>query len=159
HFPVLLDPTITVQPDTQDASFAMGCNCVASVGSWLAIGTDPGGAWRAALQFDLSSIPAGTAVTSAQLGLYDDWTCPSVCGNNHTIEAHRMTAPWSTSATSSQLQFDSTVLSTVPVTAGQVVGWLYWPITTTVQNWLSGAQPNYGLLMKRDTEPLGVGGI
>src|SRR5262249_14617624 len=62
HFPVLLDPTITVQPDTQDASFAMGCNCVASVGSWLAIGTDPGGAWRAALQFDLSSIPAGTAV-------------------------------------------------------------------------------------------------
>jgi hypothetical protein len=86
-------------------------------------------------------------------------TCLSICGNSHTVEAHRMTAPWSTSSTSSQLQFDSTALSTVTATAGQVTGWLYWPITTTVQNWLSGAQPNYGLLMKRDTEPLGVGGI
>jgi RHS repeat-associated protein len=159
HFPVLLDPTITLQPDTQDASFPMGCNCVPWVSDRLAIGTDTGGAWRAGLQFDLSSIPAGIAVTSAQLGLYDDGICLYICGNSHVIEAHRMTAPWSTSTASSQLQFDSTALSTVTATAGQVAGWLYWPVTTTVQNWLVGAQPNYGLLLKRSIEPLGVGGI
>jgi RHS repeat-associated protein len=159
HFPVLLDPTITVQPDTQDAEFPMGCNCAGNAGQSLAIGTDPGGAWRSTVQFDLSSIPPGTAVTSAQLGLYNDGICLYTCGNSHAIEAHRMTAPWSRSNLGSQLQFDSTPLSTVTVTAGQVTGWLYWPITTTVQNWLTGAQPNDGLLMKRATEPLGVGGI
>ncbi len=33
-----------------------------------------------------------------------------------------------------------------------------WPITTTVQNWLSGAQPNNGLLLKRATEPTSSSG-
>ena len=162
RFPVLLDPTITVQPDTQDGSFSYSAtcgNCVPWVSDHLAIGTDSGGAWRGALQFDLSSIPPGTAVTSAQLGLYDGGTCLYTCGNSHVIEAHRMTAPWTTSSTSSQIQFDSTALSTVSLAGVRDLGWRYWPITTTVQNWLTGAQPNYGLLLKRDTEPLGVGGI
>ncbi|HYS33764.1 MAG TPA: Ig-like domain-containing protein, partial [Streptosporangiaceae bacterium] len=70
-----------------------------------------------------------------------------------------MTAAWSAASTSSQLQFDSTTLSTVSVTDGQVAGWLYWPATSTVQNWLSGAQPNDGLLVKQSAEPLGSGGV
>jgi RHS repeat-associated protein len=162
RFPVRLDPTITIQPDTQDGSFSYSStcgNCVPYTGDRLAIGTDSAGAWRAALQFDLSSIPPGTAITSAQLGLYDDGACLYICSGSHTIETHRMTAPWSTSTTSSQVQFDTTSLSTVTVTAGQVVGWLYWPITTTVQNWLAGTQPNDGLLLKQSTEPLSNGGI
>jgi RHS repeat-associated protein len=165
HFPVLLDPTITLQPDTQDASFPMGCNCAPWLNDRLFIGTDAGGAWRAGLTFDISPIPAGIAVTSAQLSLYDDGHCISVTGvngcsgNSHAIEAHRMTSPWTTSTASSQIQFDPTPLSTVTATDGQVLGWLSWPVTTTVQNWLSGAQPNYGLLMKQATEPLSNSGI
>src|SRR6266851_4169686 len=160
RFPVLLDPTITIQPDTQDASFAANCGtCVPYVGDRIYLGTDTTYAWRGALQFDLSSVPPGAAVTSAQLGLYYDGYCNSICGNPHSFEAHRMTAPWSASTTSSQVQFDSTALSTVSFAVGQPLGWLYWPVTTTVQNWLSGAQPNDGLLVKDATEPLGSGGI
>src|SRR6266851_163782 len=70
-----------------------------------------------------------------------------------------MTAPWSASTTSSQVQFDPAALSTVSFAVGQPLGWLYWPVTTTVQNWLSGAQPNDGLLAKDAAEPLGSGGI
>jgi RHS repeat-associated protein len=160
RFPVLLDPTITIQPDTQDASFAASCGgCGADVLDRLYVGTDSSYAWRAALQFDLSSVPPGVAVTGAQLGLYYDGQCNYVCGNPHSFEAHRMTAPWSASSTSSQLQFDSTALSTVNFATGQPLGWLYWPVTTTVQNWLTGAQPNDGLLVKDATETLGNGGI
>jgi RHS repeat-associated protein len=163
HFPVLLDPTLTLQSDTQDASFAANCsNCAPLVQDRLYVGTGVTYSWRAALQFDLSSVPPGAAVTGAQFGLYDDGTCISVSGcpgNSHAIEAHRMISPWSTSNTSSQIQFDSTPLSTVTVTDGQVLGWLSWPVTATVQNWLSGAQPNDGLLLKQASEPLSNGGI
>ncbi len=165
RFPVRLDPTITIQPDTQDASFAANCsNCVPFVGDRIYIGTDSSYAWRGALQFDLSSVPAGAAVTGAQLGLYYDDYCLAVNGTctsvaSHALEAHQMTAAWSPATTSSQVQFNATALSTVTVTDTQPVGWLYWPVTTTVQNWLTGAQPNDGLLVKQATEPLSNGGI
>src|SRR5262249_26485037 len=59
----------------------------------------------------------------------------------------------------SQLQFDSTTLSTQTITTSQQVGWLYWPTTATVQNWLTGAQPNDGILLKASDETLGLGGL
>ncbi|HEY5985914.1 MAG TPA: DNRLRE domain-containing protein, partial [Streptosporangiaceae bacterium] len=163
-FPVRLDPTITIQPDSQDASFAANCGaCTATLGDRLFIGADNSNVWRAALQFDLSSVPAGAAVTNAKLGLYDDGWCftsSTGCGFSHTFEAHRMTAAWNTTSTKvSQLAFDASTLSSVTVTDGQVVGWLYWPVTATVQNWLTGAQPNDGLLLKQASEPLGSGGV
>ena len=163
QFPVRVDPTITIQPGTQDASFPANCgNCAPYHGDRLLLGSDNTYVWRAALQFDLSSIPPGAQVTGAQVGLYDDGWCftsTTGCGFSHVFEAHRMTAAWSPSSTSSQLAFDSTTLSTVSVTDGQVVGWLYWPVTGMVQNWLSGAQPNDGLLLKQSAEPLGSGGV
>jgi RHS repeat-associated protein len=161
-FPVRLDPTIIIGPDTQDGSFAFsaGCGgCTPYVADRLYAGTDSAYAWRPALQFDLSAIPAGAAVTSAQLGLYYDGYCLYVCGNAHALEVHRMTAPWSAATTSSQVQFDPAALSTVNFAAHQPLGWLYWPVTATVQSWLTGAQPNDGLLVKQATEPLGNGGV
>jgi hypothetical protein len=81
-------------------------------------------AYREALQFDLSSIPAGVSVTSASLGVFYDQACIAVSGNklcggnNHEIDVHQMTAPWSTSSTTSQVRFSSTVLSSFQLTAG-----------------------------------------
>ncbi len=165
RFPVHLDPTITIQPDTLDASFAANCaKCTPFVGDRLYTGSDTSSVWRGAMQFDLSAIPAGATVTSAQMGLYYDDYCLAVNGTctgvaSHDLEAHRMTAPWSASSTSSQLQFDATTLATQTITTSQQVGWLYWPITTTLKNWLSGAQPNDGILLKASDETLGLGGL
>ncbi len=165
RFPVRLDPTLTIQPDSQDATFAASCGgCTPYSLDRLYVGSDTSAVWRGALQFDLSSIPAGVTVSSAQMGLYYDDYCLAVNGTctsvpSHDLELHRMLAPWSSSSTSSQLQFDSTVLSTQTITTSQQVGWLYWPITWTVQHWLSGAQANDGLLLKATDETLGLGGL
>lgn len=162
-FPVEIDPTITFQPTLEDASFAATCpNCLPFLSDRLFIGPDNSNAWRAALKFDLANAPAASSVTSARLRLYFDNVCMSaatLCWNaTQRLDAHRMTGAWTTSSTSSQLSFDPTPLSSFTLGPNSPEQWLSWDITTTVKNWLTGIQPNQGLLMKRSTEPLGAGG-
>ncbi|MCA1720794.1 MAG: DNRLRE domain-containing protein, partial [Actinobacteria bacterium] len=158
RFPVLLDPTITVQPDAQDASFPATCaGCTPYVSNRLYIGSSDTNTWRGAVQFDLAGVPAGAAVTGASLGLYFDGYCMSATGafcggTSHPIDAHRMTGPWTTGSTTSQLAFDPAPLSTYTLAAGAPQGWMTWPVTSTVQGWLNGTQANNGLLLKRQTE-------
>ncbi|MDQ1700020.1 MAG: hypothetical protein QOG34_1883, partial [Frankiaceae bacterium] len=162
RFPVLVDPTITIQPDTMDASFeANQPTFTPYVSDRVYIGTDDNYAWRGAMKFDLSAVPSGVTVTGASLGMYYDGYCITVAAGCNTsgqqFEAHRMTADWSTTSTAGQVAYDSTVLATVARPSAS--GWMGWNITSTVQNWLTGAQPNYGLLMKRDVETMGTSGI
>src|SRR5262245_40199264 len=61
RFPVFVDPSLTIQPDTLDTTFEANCpNCTGLVRSdgRMFIGTDSTFAYREALQFDLSAIPA-----------------------------------------------------------------------------------------------------
>jgi len=161
RFPVTLDPTITVQPDTQDAIFVNNCpGCAGYQGDHLVIGTNSKYAYRSAVQFDLSSLPAGQAVASAQLGLFYDATCivaktfcTGVLGSSHPMDVHRMTAAWSPASTTSQIGYDSTVLSTYTLTSPSAnTLWMTWDVTATVQNWLSGAQPNDGLYVNHEND-------
>ena len=171
RFPVRLDPTITIQPDSQDASFQANCTpnlptttCTPTVADRVFIGTDATNAWRTAIQFNLSSVPANTTVTTAKLGLYYDGFCldtgTSNCGGvAHAIEAHRMTAAWSTTTTTQQVAFDPTTLSTFTLQAGSQSQWMSWDLTGTVQSWLSGTQSNFGLYLMRNPDgTLGTSG-
>jgi RHS repeat-associated protein len=164
-FPVRLDPTITLQPASQTGNFITTCGTCTDTATPLWIGTDDTDVWRALVQFDLSSIAPGATVTSATLGLWNDSTSCVYAGNgdcetsSHTLEAHRVTKAWdNVNTTSSQLGFDATVLSTYTLAAHAPDGWMSWNVATTAQNWLNGTQPNYGILLKRSTEPLGAGG-
>ncbi|HEX6700013.1 MAG TPA: DNRLRE domain-containing protein [Gaiellaceae bacterium] len=165
RFPVLLDPTIKIQPPMQTADFQATCPSCTDMGSPLWIGTDETDSWRAAVQFDLADLPPGATVSSATLGLWNDetdclFTSTFTCGDNsHTINAYRMTNAWNTtSTTTNQLGWDATVLSSYTLAAHAASGWMSWDVKTTVQNWVNGTQPNYGFLLKRTTEPLDVGG-
>ena len=110
QFPLILDPTIVLQPDPATAKegyiavdptgqYASG---LAPAGDSLLVGTDATQVLRSAVRFDTSSIPANSKVTSASLGLYwDGWciagTSGTLCygasyGQSYTIEAHRITA-------------------------------------------------------------------
>ncbi|HEX5994458.1 MAG TPA: DNRLRE domain-containing protein, partial [Jiangellales bacterium] len=161
-FPVQLDPTITIQPDVEDATFIAQVDDYPWTDERLYIGSDDQYTFRSALQFDLSGVPAGTQVTDAKLGLYFDWWCidpDGLCMNSdHVMDAHRITAPWSTSAPMNSPRFDTAAAGTYTLAAGAPQGWMTWPITSTVQGWLSGTLPNYGLLVKRRTEVMNSSG-
>jgi RHS repeat-associated protein len=169
-FPVRVDPTVTLQPSQEDASFAATCpDCLPSVKDRLFIGSNSTNAWRGALKFNLAGTPAIATITSAKLKLLYDRRCiddATMCsGVTQQINAHRMTASWTTSTKTSGLQFDPTPLSSYTLAApGNNEQWMSWDITTTLKNWRRKAgedpahQPNHGILLKRSTEPLGAGG-
>src|SRR5260370_20598887 len=163
--PVELDPTISIQPDSQDAYFHG--NVPTDTGfldnnGMMHIGDSDAHYDWSAVQFSLSSIPANAQISSASLGLFYNGYCISTTnpcgGTTHTLEAHRMTAAWSPGSQTQQLAYDSTVLSTVTMTLDSNYRWLLWDVTGTVQNWYGGVQPNYGLLVKRNQDGLGGSG-
>jgi RHS repeat-associated protein len=163
QFPVRIDPTITF-PALQDARIAATCPDCTHSGLYdrLFIGTSDTHAWRAALIFDLANAPTASSVTSARLRLFFDRVCITATTScrdvTQQLDAHRMTADWTTATTNSQISFDPTPLSSFTLGANAPEQWMSWDITNTVKNWLAGTQPNHGLLMKRSTEPLGAGG-
>ncbi|OLE21203.1 MAG: hypothetical protein AUG49_22635 [Catenulispora sp. 13_1_20CM_3_70_7] len=164
RFPVFLDPTLTVQTDTMDAYWHW--TAPTENGWWddgrLHIGDSDANIDRGTYQFDISALPAGISITQAQLGLYFDGLCITTtvtCAPNHTIEVHRMTSAWDYGSTTSQLTYDSAVLSSQLVNVAGPHQWYFWNVTGTVQNWYSGSQPNDGLLVMRNPDNvLGVSG-
>ena len=166
-FPVFVDPTITIQPDTQDAYFHGNVPTDTGLAGGdashlLHIGDSTSHFDWSALQFDMGAIPTGAQITAASLGLYYNGYCISpanaCAGSTHAIEAHRMTAAWSPSSQTQQLAYDAAVLSSTSVTLDSPYRWINWNVTSTAQNWYTGAQPNYGLLLKRNPDVLGAGG-
>lgn len=165
RFPVYLDPTIEIRPPTEDANFkADQPSSTPGLNSRLYLGASDNHIYRPALIFSLGDIPAGVQVTDAQLRLYHDTYCLSVdsglhCnGTSHTINLHRITSAWSSSSTTSQVTYDSTVLSSYTLSSPTDYQWMNWPMTTTVQNWLDGTQTNYGVLLKRSVEEINSSG-
>jgi hypothetical protein len=165
QFPVILDPTVRIQPPAEDASFDAACGtCLPLLDKRLNIGTDTLHKWRSALSFDLGDVPKGSSLISANLDLYYQGIClpasgaPSCLQQTHRLDVHRITSTWTTSTPSSQLTYSPTILRsfTLPLNAGEQ--WMAFDVTTTVTDWLTGAQANRGLLVKRSDETLNRGG-
>lgn len=101
------------------------------------------------LQFDLSSIPAGSHVTSATLSIY-----PTAGSNNDQVALHRVTRDWNEAATWSSSDGSTAwsqpggdvsaqaVASTLFAGAGT---WLDWDVTPLVDKWVKGSLPNQGV--------------
>ncbi|WP_157745880.1 golvesin C-terminal-like domain-containing protein [Micromonospora purpureochromogenes] len=77
-YPVTVDPTIKVQPDSQAGQDAMvvsdGPSSNYGTGWNLSVGTTDLAAARSLVKFNLSSIPANTTIDSASLQMYYDTT-------------------------------------------------------------------------------------
>lgn len=97
EYPVIIDPTIRIQPPVNEAQDAMILSDDPDSnfdGNWrLSAGTTTIGVARSLVRFDLSVVPANTALDTAALELYFD--------QEHTtaevdvpLEARRVTAPW-----------------------------------------------------------------
>lgn len=162
-FPVFLDPTLTIGPPNQNASFDAACpTCQGLVDSRLNIGGSGSSQWRSALKFNLSDIPRGAGITQAQLRLFYDRVClggASNCGGvDHQMQAFRMTGDWTTRSTSADLSFDPTAVSAFTLARGSDLRWMTWDVTSTVKDWVAGTYPNHGLMLKRNPETTGSSG-
>lgn len=171
QFPVVVDPTITIGA-AQDAEFEMSCAsapCQTRDDDPMSIGGDDSSTYAVGVQFDLSAVPADATVTSSTLGLHFDGQCGWTSANgfgcapvSHTIDALRMTAPWSEGSVTaqtppSQLAYDPAVVSAATIAAGAPAGFVSWDLTALTQSWASHATPNNGVLLKHDPQAVGTG--
>ena len=133
--------------------------------NYLQINSAPGWNQRPVIEFDVSTIPAGARVLSAQLEL-KQWGV----GSAGVAGVHPLTrgwlegtrngggiadgATWQTfdgANTWAQAggDFDQTLYAATPVSGADNNQWVVWEIRDLVQRWVSGL-PNYGLMLVGD---------
>ncbi|ADB29853.1 YD repeat protein [Kribbella flavida DSM 17836] len=100
QYPVVIDPTIALEPAPDQAQDAMVDSGAATTNyggiTGLYAGTTAAAKRRSLLKFDLSSVPAGTQIDAAQLKLYFDQTFQTN-ENAVQLEARQATSAWSES--------------------------------------------------------------
>jgi hypothetical protein len=163
RFPVVIDPSVSLG-DNQDCYIAGGGGANTSYcgASSLKVGWDGTQAYRALLRFDLSGIPANSAITGAHMLAYLN----SATTTNQTgVSAFQVTRPWTSGATWNK--YDGTNAWTSA--GGDVQGpatytnpsawgwpstgtWYEWGASNLVQQWQDGVAPNYGVLLKEPVE-------
>ena len=120
----------------------------------LNLGWQIGGqeAMRFLLQFDLASIPRNAVINSARWELFQTQVVP-VGDGNMDFRAQFLTQGWSESGVTwnnaNFLGGDSLPLGSVPGT----IGWQSGDARGVLQAWLSGAQPNFGVIITGDEVP------
>ena len=99
-YPVTLDPTIKIQPtptQSQDAMVVSDSPGTNFDGNWrLSVGTTASAKARSLIKFDLSTIPAGSRIDTANLQMFfsQDHTSSDF---NVPLEARRVTQAWTES--------------------------------------------------------------
>ncbi|MCW3840636.1 DNRLRE domain-containing protein, partial [Micromonospora yasonensis] len=99
-YPVVIDPTIKLQPvptDAQDVQIYSGASTTNYNDTYqLKVGTDASNSYRSLVKFDVGSIPPNTPIDDAQLQMYYSQT-HYAWGFDVAMEARRITQPWSES--------------------------------------------------------------
>lgn len=97
HYPVVIDPTITIAPSPSQSQDVMVLSDQPSVNfntTWkLSAGKTDTGIARSLVKFPLDEIPAGVDLDSARLEMYFD-QAHTTGGNDNTIEVRRATGAW-----------------------------------------------------------------
>jgi len=140
--------TVTLQPSTADAFVNQySPTTPAGTGTTMEVLDRSGRARRALVAFDLTSIPAGSAVTSAALNLYAS-SAPPI---SKTLEVRRLLGPWSESAVTWNTQPNSGEAD-ASTSGGTQSGWKSWDVRTAVAAWISGASTNHGFVVRASDE-------
>lgn len=108
------------------------------------------GALRMLLQFNLSGIPSNATVNSATVYLYQ-YAATGV--SSMGFQAQYAVSPWNEyNATWNNANYIGG--STLPIgNFPNTLGWLSFNSTNLFQTWVSGAEPNYGLIITGNESP------
>jgi RHS repeat-associated protein len=164
QYPVVIDPTIKIEPTSntgQDAQIWSDTPTRNDGADYrLSVGTDNTGIARSLLKFDMSVVPAGSSLASAQLRMYYDNELYTGV-NDVTMEARRVTAGWAENTVTWNnfaAAFAEAGLTTPVKRANITHTWSEWDVRNIAQSWVSGSTPNHGLLVKATDETLNRGG-
>lgn len=141
---VVLSSTMDVYVDSANPSlnFGGGSDLYLGKGTYWGLGY-----FRAYFQFDLSSL-AGLTVDAASLRIYQYSAGPAAGGL--PCDAHRVTGTWNESSITwnNKPTHDAQILDSQDVGHSGYQGWIGWTITGLVQDWVDGAVPNQGVVLK-----------
>src|SRR5438270_11862999 len=148
----------------------------------MTVGTDTNRISRAFWKTPLDTIPTGSTIQSATLSFYHYETAPA----SDTLHAYRVTHDWAEGSSDSSTGActgdgvtwyeanggvawgsqggdfatgSSDQSATVTVPAGEAPGWTTFNLTPIVQQWANGIAPNYGVMIKFDSEALTAGNL
>jgi YD repeat-containing protein len=148
-FPVTIDPTVN-NWDVQRDTFISSANPTTSYSSNTSMETgydSTFGSTRSLVEFYLPSLPSDSKITSATFSAYQS----NADTTNVSVDLYRVTSAWTSSATwNSQPTVGSTPESTV--TSNTSSAYWQWNITQLMKDWYSGAQSNYGIMLKQQNE-------
>lgn len=108
---------------------------------------DNGKTARSLLRFDLSTIPAGTSISSARLYLNLVDSC-DIGERTHTATVYRVSSAWSAGTVTwnnKPAYAESYGSSAIP---SRTWGWYSFDVTNLVRGWVNGSFPNYGLMVR-----------
>jgi hypothetical protein len=110
---------------------------------------------RTLTYFDVSFIPTGSTIVSADASWYVQWNT-----HHQTVRAHRIVQPWAEATASwtnfgSISNFDATVLGSFDGFGG--ITYKSVSLTGMYQGIVDGAQPDYGVLLESDVPPSAPG--
>jgi hypothetical protein len=102
---------------------------------------------RSLIQFDLSSIPAWTPISSARLYFYNGGYC-DYANRNHTVTAYRNTGSWSEMGVTWNNKPAFAGASGSVSVPSMSYGWRSIDVTALVRGWVNGGYANYGLTLR-----------
>ncbi|MEZ4733359.1 MAG: DNRLRE domain-containing protein [Caldilineaceae bacterium] len=167
---VVLQPGVNGYTGLADVKF-YNWNAATNYGAHESLETTSSGTTASLLRFDLSSVPANSTVTTAQLSLYLKW---SDAGNDlRPAQLHRMLVDWVEQEATYQQRAagqpwagnsgplagtDFAFMPTTSTQTGPAGVWITWAVTDLVQYWVSNPAANFGVLL-RDPADYGNGGV
>jgi RHS repeat-associated protein len=168
---VTVDPTVTVPTASKDAALLSiapdSSGYAAAAGALLIAKVQTALEYRAAFQFDLSSVPADARVLDAKLAIHansnPNINTPAMLATSHSMSVHEITAPWDAASTSWNARGSGTAWTSAggdfvagaSATVADVRpadGWTYWRPTQLVQRWVSGVSENHGLMVRQTND-------
>ncbi len=106
---------------------------------------------RIFVQFDITSIPQNVTVNDVDFKIYYFFYMAGNPSGQNTI-AKKVTGAWTESTITWNNEPGSTTSGQVSLNMPASYGWMNYDADTIVQSWVNGSSPNYGFLVKFNTE-------
>jgi len=138
----------------QDPTDNYGTDTAVIIQSSVSSGTQS--AQRGLFQFDLSSIPAGSTITSATFSAYYYYYyAAGLDPTGRTYYLYRNTGTWTETGVTWNTQPGYTASQGASAIMPASFGWVYWNVKDIVQSWVNGTA-NYGFMMIDGNETPGT---